>query len=211
MLRGRSDASGRAFSSRSRPSPSVAVSSFFGGSGFPGASPNRRALTALATATRFASASLWISTSTDSSPSIRVMTSRSRRPGITVPSCLSRTGCPPSIATTSAPISSGVRNSLSVRTMYSTSPSRRIPLATFTFSAARRSLIVASETLWCRSISSDSSTLISFSKPPLTRTAATPGMVSSLRLSSSSAYARSWYRSASPESPIRRMGSKVGS
>ena len=74
---------------------------------------------------------------------MRVTTSRSLLVGVTAPSWFRRTGlaalhrddercrCPP-----------GVLNSLSVRTMYSTSPSRRIPLATLTFSAARRSLMI---------------------------------------------------------------------
>ena len=90
--------------------------------------------------------------------------------------------------------------------MYSVRPSLRVPPATLMFSWRSRSMTFWTERPVRRSCSSSRETWISSSRPPRTRTAATPLIGSRARLTCSSAMRRSRRSSASSVSEPRPPG-----
>ena len=116
---------------------------------------------------------------------------------------------------TRSAISSGPRNSLSVRIRYSVCPSIREPPARLMFSDCSR--VTTSFSVKPRACSSPSwiSTVTSRSRPPRTFTAATPGSRSSTGRISSSAIRRASIKlamlSSSAARASRRIGSRLGS
>ncbi|MBA7660433.1 hypothetical protein ES703_68435 [subsurface metagenome] len=168
-------------------------------------------MTPAATATVFVPASLNTANSTLSRPPVRVITSLSFPPFMTVPTSFSLMAASPFSPTTILPISSMSTNWFRMRTKYSASASFSEPLVRLIFSSLKRSMTWDKGRPRRVSLDSSISTCTSSSMPPLTCMDATPSRLSRRRLISSSASSRNPARSSLPCRLIRMMGAREGS
>ena len=135
----------------------------------------RAFFTASATCTVFEPGCLTTSTMTASCPFRRAMVRRSATPSVTRATSPRRTWEPfLEVATGRFWISSTFWNSPSVRTVSSVGPSERRPAGRFRFSAPMRCAISKGLVPAAFALSRSTSTWISRTSPPVTRTSATP-------------------------------------